>query len=394
MPRKTIDILMGESLINDAAALTFFGIAVTAATRGHRFIENPVAVLCYSIVVGTVVGLASGLLASWARRRVVDPTIATTLNLIVPFVVYLLAEKMESSDVFAVVAAGFVVSMSTAFADRAGHSGHLAAVRLQECETWPVVDTLLESFVFAYIGLQCRFVLVDARTANYSRGTVMGVALVVLVVVMVTRFVYMFLLYGRMILRSRAVERGRSLREGRSTTEQSRLPESGGGESVDSASSASAGVTWKSVFLGSWAGMRGILTLAAAAGIPLTTASGEAFPERDSIQRIAFVVVLGTVLIQGVTLPWVVRRLHFDGTAEDERANAMEKASVHVVERVRASGAVPDGDPALFDLSRQAIIEELRARRIDDQTATTAIRRIDLAQAAAAENEDQSIAVA
>ena len=142
-------------------------------------------------------------------------------------------------------------------------------------------------------------------------------------------------------------------------------------------------ITWKSVFVGSWAGMRGILTLAAVAGIPLTTLSGTPFPDRGAIQQIAFIVVVGTVLIQGLSLPWVVTSLHFDAGAESARAAAMARESARAIEVALAAAGPVGVGPQRFDLARQTVITELRARRLDDLTAAEEIHRLDLEQTAA-----------
>lgn len=358
VPRRAIDILTGESLINEAAALTFFGLAVTAVVGSNEPVENPALALVRSIVVGTLVGLAVGIAAGWARRRLTNPDVASALNLIVPFAAYLVAEELESSDVFAVVTAGFTVSTATWLADRKGRPNALPAVRLQESQLWPVVDILLESFVFAYIGLQCKSLLLEGPTSEHSRPAIVGIALVLLVVVILVRILGVFLLHW-------AAGRGKRARE-------ARRADTDGSDAL---------LGRKSALLASWAGMRGVLTLAAAASIPFVTSAGEPFPERDAIQRIAFIVTIGTIIIQGMTMPWLARALHFDGSAQKAETEEM-------LDRVLASSAeaardaTDRADAGFFARQRRAVIDELRARRITDTVAGQAIHHIDLQQSA------------
>lgn len=370
VPRRTIDILIGESLINDAAALTLVGVAVSAVTGEREAFDNPALAFLYSSVTGTVVGVLVGLLAAWARRRATSATVGTALNLIVPFVAYLLAEHLAASDVFSVVAAGFTVSLLLA---RRDGFGRLHAVRLQERQTWPVVDTLLESFVFAYMGLQCRSVLVETHDASYSRGAIIGVGMVLILVVVLTRFCYIFLLYGHQIGLTRIIGRRRT-RDGAST-DAAHVD----GETAE----RGAPLTWKSALISSWAGMRGILTLAAVAGLPLTTLSGEPFPGRSAIQQIAFVVVIGTVVVLGVPLPWLADALRFDARAENQQEALMLAHSSAAIQKALDEAGADATGPAQFDIARETVLDELRARRLDDLTTIDEIHRIDLEQAAA-----------
>lgn len=145
LPQALMTVLKGESLINDAAALTLFTVLVATASGTHAFIDNIILYFLYAAVVGIVLGLLLGNLAQVARRRLGSPALATAISVIVPFAAYLLAEELHASGVLAVVAAGF------ALGHHAAESGY--AERIQEGQFWRTVDTLLETFVFAYIGL-------------------------------------------------------------------------------------------------------------------------------------------------------------------------------------------------------------------------------------------------
>src|SRR6476619_2994839 len=197
LPRRVMAILTGESLINDAAALTLFSIAVAQVAGSHTFIANPVLLFGYSAVVGPLVGAALGYVTLWIRRRLANPGLETVQGLVVPFAAFIAAEHLHASGVLAVVVAGFVVGSGTL---DAGYQ-----TRLQERYVWNSVDVLLEAFVFAYIGLHLRFVLEDLREAHESLTEVALVSGVVLVVVLLIRPAWVFLMFGRGLL-SRHVE--------------------------------------------------------------------------------------------------------------------------------------------------------------------------------------------
>ena len=164
LPKKVMAILTGESLINDAAALTLFSIAVAQVAGSHTFIENPFLLFGYSAVLGPIVGAALGFVTLWIRKRLANPGLETVQGLVVPFAAFIAAEELHASGVLAVVVAGFVVGNGTL---GAGYQ-----TRLQERYVWNSVDVLLEAFVFAYIGLHLRFVLEDLREAHESLAEV------------------------------------------------------------------------------------------------------------------------------------------------------------------------------------------------------------------------------
>ncbi len=310
LPKRVMAILTGESLINDAAALTLFSIAVAHVAGSHTFIENPVLLFGYSALIGPVVGATLGYLTLWIRRRLANPGLETVQGLLVPFAAFIAAEHLHASGVLAVVVAGFVVGAGTL---DAGYQ-----TRLQERYVWNSVDVLLEAFVFAYIGLHLRFVLEDLREAHESLTEVAVASAVVLAIVLVIRPLSVFAMFGRGVL-SRQVDRRLSVpipdgggRGALGTRKRSRPPGKWRSR-IDNRA-----LSWAENVVVSWTGMRGVVTLAAAAAIPTVTAAGEPFPERATIQAIAFVVSVGTLLLQGWTLPLLIRRL--DLSADDELA--------------------------------------------------------------------------
>ncbi|MBI3217649.1 MAG: sodium:proton antiporter [Mycobacterium sp.] len=356
LPKRVMAILTGESLINDAAALSLFSFAVAQVAGSHTFIENPFLLFGYSSVLGPVVGAALGYVTLWIRKRLANPGLETVQGLVVPFAAFITAEEMHASGVLAVVVAGFVVGNGTV---GAGYQ-----TRLQERYVWNSVDVLLEAFVFAYIGLHLRFVLEDLNEAHESLMEVAVASAIVLLIVLVIRPLSVFAMFGRSVL-SRHVESRLSVPipdgggRGALGTRRRTKPESKWRSKIERRS-----LSWKENVVVSWTGMRGVVTLAAAAGIPMTTVDGEPFPERATIQAIAFVVSVGTLLLQGWTLPLLIRRLklsaHDDGDRVYDREETLKAERVvhdaadEVLAEFRANP--PDGlDPRVLADIRNTI---------------------------------------
>ncbi|RYE08980.1 MAG: sodium:proton antiporter [Hyphomicrobiales bacterium] len=369
LPGSMMTVLKGESLINDAAALTFFTFAVASVAGTHLFISNIVLYLLYAAVAGFVLGLVLGAIVHQMRIRITNASLATVLTVVVPFAAYLLAEELGASGVLAVVAAGLSL----------GHTAtatHYDA-RIQERQFWRTTDALLEAFVFAYIGLQFRWIIADAGEHGFNVPELLGLSLFVLLAVIVVRIGWVYLTAVLSHWRHRAATRrvekldqmlavpeagraGRferierlSGRRGRfaERLEQAREARQQGAFDLMPA------FNWRENAVISWTGMRGVVTLAAAAGIPLVTATGEAFPGRDVIQVIAFTVTIGTLLLQGLTLPWLIRRLGIVDPGEAARRDRqMEIAE---------------------DLARQATIAAVTQYR-DQQTAEQPRRMADI----------------
>ncbi|WP_032390779.1 Na+/H+ antiporter [Rhodococcoides fascians] len=283
LPARMMAILTGESLVNDAAALTLFTLTVASVTGSRIELGSPVLFFLYEIVGGVLVGFVLSRIVRFVRNRIADSALETVLGLVLPFAAYLAAEEIHASGVLAVVTAGFVLGRVTADVS--------ASTRVQERQVWPTVDLLLEAFVFAYMGLQLKFVISEVQREGLPVHHIFGYALLVLLAVIAVRPAWIFLNSGRNWL-FRTVFR----REG-----------------------ITDGLTWQQNLVLSWAGMRGVVTLAAAAGVPFTTVLGDEFPGRAVIQAVAFVVAVGTLLLQGLTLPLLIRRLDVADPLEQQR---------------------------------------------------------------------------
>jgi Na+/H+ antiporter len=298
LPRPVMTVLSGESLINDAAALTFYKVALAGVFGASGSLlgidwSSAAGTFGLAVAAGVGIGLALGWLVHALRMRLHDPVVESVLGLIVPFAAYLLAEELHGSGVLAVVAAGLYL----------GHRGPEAgyATRLQERPLWASLDLLLEAVVFALIGLQLRYVVGEVQDSDRSNGSLLLAAVVVLAVTIVIRFLYVF---GLELLR-RAPRPSRS-----GLTRPDRPP-------------------WTYQVVISWTGMRGVVTLAAAAALP-TEVDGAPFPDRGAVQFLAFAVTIGTLLLQGLTLPGLIRRL---GVRDTDQPRRDAEEELHLQER-------------------------------------------------------------
>ena len=374
LPKRVRAILTGESLVNDAAALTIFSIAVASVMGEQTFIESPVLLFLYGAVVGSIIGVILGNLAAWARRVMGGATLNTALGLILPFAAYFIAELAHASGVLAVVMAAFTISLTSQFTMSGTPRQLDFRTRVMEREVWPVVETLLEAFVYAYMGLQLRWVIEDLDDSGYALHHAIGIGAAVLLAVILLRVLWVFALYWPQALTWRAFRKRREREPELARMVDDRIAEFNAvrvarGQRPRQAPTPSS---WKESLLTSWMGMRGIVTLGAAGSIPLTLASGEEFPGRTIIQFVAFVVAFGTLIIQGLTIPLLIKRLRFDVTEEIA-------AEVTDLETALAVAESVDGD---FDAKRDAITVAVQRNQIDDEAARTVIERLDRLQGA------------
>jgi CPA1 family monovalent cation:H+ antiporter len=330
LPRRVMTVLSGESLINDATSLTMYRVFAAIVAGATVTLAGGVGQFFVAVLVGVAVGLAFGAVLHGLRMRVADPVVNGTFGLLAPFGAYAIAEQLLGSGVLAVVAMGLFVGFN---APKTSY-----ATRQQEAPLWLSADFLLESFVFAYIGLQLPRVLVDLKDGEV--GGVVLLSAVVLLAVLVVRplFVYPAHAWGQWWTRMRlrrwkriaavhpdavhpdAVRAGRPGRHPLSEEQLRRRL-------------AETRLSWRDNAVISWAGMRGVVTLATAlAAADLAGMDGAA---AHAIVVVAFVVTVGTLLLQGLTLPWLIRAL---GVVDDreQQEDARELAAVR--ERSREAG--------------------------------------------------------
>ncbi|MGQ0716577.1 MAG: Na+/H+ antiporter [Pseudonocardiales bacterium] len=287
LPRRVMTVLAGESLFNDATALTALRVAVAAGVGASFSLWSGLGEFLLVGVGGVALGAVLGRVVHQVRLRLRDARLESALGLVVPFAAYALAEQVHFSGVLAVVVTGLYLGHH---APQAGY-----ATRLQDQAVWRAADTVLEAFVFALIGLQLPAVVRGVGDV----GPLLIAAAAVLATVIVARAVWVFpATYLPRALFSRVSARNP-------------VP------------------PWQVPAVISWAGMRGVVTLAAAFSIPLFTNSGAPFPGRSEIIFLAFVVTVGTLLLHGLTLPWVIRRLGVEGRESHGDALA-EAEAIHI----------------------------------------------------------------
>jgi CPA1 family monovalent cation:H+ antiporter len=288
-PRRIVNLVEGESLVNDAAALVAYRVAVAAAVGGTFSLLDASLEFLMAAGGGVALGLAVGYVVGEVRRRLDDPPTEITLSLITGYVAFLPAEQLHLSGVLAVVAAGLYLGW------RAPELAS-APTRLQAFAVWDVATFLLNATLFVLIGLQLP-VVVDDLTGR-PLPELIGYAALVSTMVVGTRFAWLF----TMPYILRALDRRPRQRERRV----------GAAERVVIA----------------WSGLRGAVSLATALALPLETDAGDALPGRGLIVFVTFAVVLVTVVGQGLTLPILIGRL---GMATDGREEEHEELVARLV---------------------------------------------------------------
>jgi monovalent cation/hydrogen antiporter len=369
LPQRATAILTGESLVNDATALTLFSIAVAAVGGEHTSWAGGIGEFFRTAFTGIGIGLLFAVAALWVRKRLGNPTLETALVLLLPFTAFLAAEEAHGSGILAVVAASFSVTVNLSLDPKHQYPGAYRT-RLQEQQVWPVIDFLLETFVFAYIGLQLKFVLRDlAESEQPGLTRTLVAAGVLLLAAMVIRLAGVYLIFGRWRMSARMVRRraARDPRYREALERRQARRRRRGGQPLDPPTSR------ESLLVG-WTGMRGILTLAAAAAVPEDVAG------RDVIYAIALVVTLGTLIIQGTTVGRVARWLKFDVSAERAAAAAEREQGRKIVATAAAEPAA-DVDAA-FEAQRLALGRAVAEHRLPEDAARELIEDIDLRQAA------------
>ena len=287
LPRRIVVILEGEGLANDVTALILYRFAVAAVSVGSFSFGQAVGTFA-GIVAGEIVwGIGVGWLMLRLRRWVHDPHIEIMLSILTPFVAYWPPEHLGGSGVLATVTTGLYISWN-------GLRLISAATRLQEIFFWDFLIYLIEGMVFLITGLQARTLI--AGIGSYSTSELTISAAVLSAVVIMSRFVWMY----------PATYLPRWL--------------------IPAVRHKDPSPPWQWPFALAFTGIRGIVSLAAALAIPLTTESGQPFPHRDLILFLTFLVILVTLVGQGLLLPTVLRALGLANAGRQERrANRVEE---------------------------------------------------------------------
>jgi CPA1 family monovalent cation:H+ antiporter len=328
VPRRIITVLEGESLVNDASALVAYRFGVMAVVTGSFSLAHASLKFFIVGIGGILVGLIIGWLAEQFHRRVVDAPIEITVSLLTPFAAYLPAEALGVSGVLAVVTAGLYLGWRlpeiTDF-----------QTRLDARPVWDTVEFMLNGCVFILIGLQLPDVLHATLQGSVSAGQLIKDALFISIAVIVVRIIWVFPASYLPRLLSKNI--------------RTRDPYP----------------SWRHVAVVSWTGMRGVVSLAAALALPLTTHSGAPFPDRDLIVFLSFVVILATLVVQGLSLPLLIRGLHIeaDDSLEHEEREARLAANKAALASLKEAA---ERDPTKTDAAKRLRIEyEDRIRQLE-----------------------------
>ena len=283
VPKRVVDVLEGESLVNDASSLIVFRFAIAVILTGKFVFWRAGVDFVLVVAMGILIGLAIAYIA-YAIQRWLPTTssIDTAISLICPYLMYIVAEHFHFSGVLAVVSGGLFLSY---------RSPEILSYesRLQAQSVWNVIVFLLNGVVFILIGLQLPGIV--RGLGEYSLASAIGYGVLISLLIIVVRILWVFPgAYCPRMFSKRI--RKREVRP-----------------------------TGQSIFVIGWAGMRGVVSLASALAVPITLSGGAAFPHRDMILFITFCVILFTLVLQGLTLPLIIRWLKVEGeeNKEEER---------------------------------------------------------------------------
>jgi CPA1 family monovalent cation:H+ antiporter len=287
IPKRITDLIEDESLVNDATGLLAleFGIALVLGNETPT-VAGGITRLAYLTLGGLAVGLMVGWIADWVEHRIDDGPIEIAISILIPYAAYLTADRVRASGVLAVVACGLYLS-------RRSSEFFSPQVRLQAWAVWEALDFILNGLVFVLIGLQLPYVL--AGIHGYSHRTLLLYGALFSALVIALRVVWVFPgAYIAYWTRTRLLH------------QKLTCP------------------TAQGILVLGWTGMRGVIALAAAIALPQTLADGSPFPQRNLIVFLAFCVIFVTLVLQGLTLPWLVRIL---GVADQAGPNVEEEGA-------------------------------------------------------------------
>ncbi|WP_287932688.1 Na+/H+ antiporter [Arthrobacter sp.] len=274
MPRRLITVLQSEGLFNDAAAIVVFQAAVASALSGQPFGAEVAAKFALGAVAAVVVGMLMGWLTGLITRLITSSVARSAVTLVVPFAAYILAEEVHASGVIAVVVTALEIKRHARAED--------AAERVTRAAFWDVVELLVTGLAFGLVGLEVREVINAEGSAIWG---MVPLAAGISVLVIAVRFLW----FGLLALLSHQSEGGLQP------------------------------TSLQDVVILTWCGMRGLATLALALALPAALPSGDAFPGRHEIIVVACAVLLATLVLPGLTLPWLMRVLKATDDGVEER---------------------------------------------------------------------------
>lgn len=304
--KRVITILEGESLVNDASALIAYRYAVAAVTTGTFVFWQAGLQFLLVAGVGILIGVLTGYLFVLTLKKIHNnPIVETSFTLLAPFVAYLLAEHFHMSGVLAVVSTGLMISWRGP--EVFSHRG-----RIRNRVVWDTMIFLLQGFVFIIIGLQLPSIIADL--GRYPLAEILAYGLLISLVTILIRIIWVFGgAYWFKIFNAVKTDTG--------TADVTTDPDD----------------TWKNVMVVAWTGTRGVISLAAALALPLVMQDGGAFPKRRSIIFLAFVVIFVTLVVQGLSLPLLIKWLKIkpqdnEGMEANELQLYLASSTLHFIE--------------------------------------------------------------
>jgi len=300
MPRRLIAVLQSEGLFNDAAAIVIFQAAVAATVSGHAIDGSVITKFLLGAGIAVVLGFAMGYLTKVIQKITESHVASSAITLVVPFAVYLLAESVHASGVIAVIVTALEVRRNSRPAD--------AAERITSQSFWQVLELIVTGIAFALIGMEMRRVF-----ENGHLGELILPALAISGAIIALRFGWLAVL---MVMNRRRNDG---------------LPPFYG----------------KDVIVLGWSGMRGLPTLALALALPVTLADGSPFPAREQIFVIACSVLVTTLIIPGLTLPWLMKKL----AVKEEPGHEKMEEEILALRAQDAAMAALNNDPAMKELT-------------------------------------------
>ncbi|MFT4307682.1 MAG: sodium:proton antiporter [Microbacterium sp.] len=362
LPPRLLTVLEGEGLVNDATALVLLRSAVAAAAGALASPWAGVLDFFYAVLVALVVGLAAGFATVFVRSKLNDSVLDTALSIAVPFVAFMPAEALGASGVLAVVVAGL-------YTGHASPTKFSPQSRISDRINWRTIQFLLENGVFLLIGLEIRTLIDHADSSVLGVGASVGIGLVATLSLIVTRYLWIGPLVFGLRRREERNEkrtyrallalyyyRSHPVATARQARARNRLERDYERRRADLEQQRQEQIDWRGGTVLGWSGMRGVVTLAAAQSLPEST------PYRPQLILIAFTVAVTSIVVQGGTLPWLIRLLKVEGVdaAEDRKELAalledISGAGLAALDQVEADAAeTAPVDPDVIERVRQS----------------------------------------
>ncbi|MGB0035865.1 MAG: Na+/H+ antiporter [Candidatus Acidiferrales bacterium] len=330
LPKRITDLLEGESMVNDASGLLALEFAVGLLVSGRTpGVFESMGRLLYLISASIVIGLVTGKVIRWFESKIDDAAIEITISLLAPYLAYLAAEGAQSSGVLSTVTCGLYLGRKSSLFLSTG-------ARLRSDAVWDTLTFVLNGFVFILIGLQLPWVLAEIPTMGLGHLVFLG--LIFSAVLIFLRILWMYPgAFVANVIRRRLFHQPEARPSGRA------------------------------IFVIGWTGMRGVIALAAAISLPVVLADGSPFPQRNVMIFLTFCVIFVTLVLQGLTLPLLIRRLGLAGAVgmnrEEEHARrAIAQAAMAYLEHAREEDSEENAavyeELMLFHRRRLKLLEE------------------------------------